>query len=162
MWVWFHPLCWAFDESFQSRNCFVDVCSTLCDSHGLKPARCFCPWNSPGKNIGVGCCSLLQEIFLTQGLNPGLLHHRHILDDFSLFPFYLLLNSYYSDIGPPGLIFQNSYAILLSFSFQLLHFKLARKYASDHFLIVFFFLSFFLNTVLASYLYYFVLYFWKY
>ena len=38
-----------------------------------------CPWNSPGKNIGVGCPALLQGIFLTQGLNPGLLHCRQIL-----------------------------------------------------------------------------------
>ena len=28
----------------------------------------------PGKNTGVGCHSLLQEIFSTQGLNPYLLH----------------------------------------------------------------------------------------
>ena len=28
------------------------------------------------QNIGVGCHSLLQGIFLTQGLNPGLLHYR--------------------------------------------------------------------------------------
>ena len=31
-----------------------------------------CPWNSPGKNSGVGCCSLLQGIFPTQGSNSGL------------------------------------------------------------------------------------------
>ena len=30
------------------------------------------PRNSPGKNTGVGCHFLLQGIFLTQGLNPGL------------------------------------------------------------------------------------------
>ena len=30
-------------------------------------------WDSPGKNSGVGCCFLLQEIFLTQGSNPCLL-----------------------------------------------------------------------------------------
>ena len=36
--------------------------------------RFLCPWNSPGKNTGVGCHSLLQGIFLTQGLNPGFLH----------------------------------------------------------------------------------------
>ena len=35
--------------------------------------RLLCPWNSPGKNTGVGCYSLLQGIFLTQGSNPGLL-----------------------------------------------------------------------------------------
>ena len=32
-----------------------------------------CPWNSPGKNTGVGSHSLLQGIFLIQGSNPGLL-----------------------------------------------------------------------------------------
>jgi len=37
----------------------------------------FGPWNSPGKDTGVG--SLLQGIFLTQGLNLGLLHCRQIL-----------------------------------------------------------------------------------
>ena len=37
------------------------------------------PWNSPGQNTGVGSLSLLQGIFPTQGLNPGLLHRRQIL-----------------------------------------------------------------------------------
>ena len=31
----------------------------------------------PDKNTGVGCHALLQEIFLSQGSNPGLLHWRH-------------------------------------------------------------------------------------
>ena len=30
-----------------------------------------CPWDSPGKNTGVGCHFLLQGVFLTQGLSPG-------------------------------------------------------------------------------------------
>ena len=34
---------------------------------------------SLGKNSGVGCCFILQRIFLTQGSNPGLLHSRQIL-----------------------------------------------------------------------------------
>ena len=38
-----------------------------------------CPWNSPGKNTGVDCHSLLQGIFLTQGSIPGLLHCRQFL-----------------------------------------------------------------------------------
>ena len=57
-------------------------CSVLSDSlrpHGLYPARLLCPWNSPGKNTGVGCHALLQEIFLTQGSNLGLLHCGQIL-----------------------------------------------------------------------------------
>ena len=33
----------------------------------------------PGKNTGVGFHALLQGIFLTQGLNPGLHHCRQIL-----------------------------------------------------------------------------------
>ena len=38
-----------------------------------------CPWDSPGKNTGVGHHAFLYGIFLTQGLNPGLLHCRQIL-----------------------------------------------------------------------------------
>ena len=37
------------------------------------------PWNSPGQNIGMGSLSLLQGIFPTQGLNPGLPHCRQII-----------------------------------------------------------------------------------
>ena len=47
--------------------------------HGLKPARFLHPWDSPGKNTGVGCHSFCQAIFPTQGLNLGLLHCRWIL-----------------------------------------------------------------------------------
>ena len=47
--------------------------------YGLQPASLRCPWNSPDKNTEVGCPSLLQEIFLTQGLSPGLLHGRQVL-----------------------------------------------------------------------------------
>ena len=35
--------------------------------------------DSPGKNTEVGCHFLLQQIFLTQGLNPDLPHCRWIL-----------------------------------------------------------------------------------
>ena len=38
-----------------------------------------CPRNSPDKNTGVGCHFLLQGIFPTQGLNPGLPHCRQLL-----------------------------------------------------------------------------------
>ena len=40
------------------------------------------PWDSPGKNTGVGCLALHQGIFPTQGLNQyllPLLHCRQIL-----------------------------------------------------------------------------------
>ena len=48
-------------------------CPTLCDLMNINPPGS-CPWNSPGKKTGVVCRSLLQGIFLTGGLNPGLLH----------------------------------------------------------------------------------------
>ena len=38
--------------------------------HGLQPTKLLCPWDSPGKDAGVGCHALLQEMFLTQGSNP--------------------------------------------------------------------------------------------
>ena len=54
-------------------------CSVLSDSlrpHGWQPKRLLCPWDFPGKNTGVGCHFLLQEIFPTQGLHPGLPLYR--------------------------------------------------------------------------------------
>ena len=48
-------------------------CPTLA-THGLQPSRFLCPWDSPGKNTGVGFHFLLQGIFPTQESNPGLLH----------------------------------------------------------------------------------------
>ena len=60
----------------------ASVCSVVSDSlglNGLLPFRLFCPWNSPGKNTGVGYHSLLQGIFLAKGSNPGLLHCRQII-----------------------------------------------------------------------------------
>ena len=47
-------------------------CPTLCNPMDS-------PWNSPCQNPGVGSLSLLQGIFPTQGLNPGLPHCRLIL-----------------------------------------------------------------------------------
>ena len=40
--------------------------------NSLRPHGLYSPWNSPCQNTGVGRLSLLQEIFPTQGLNPGL------------------------------------------------------------------------------------------
>ena len=52
--------------------------SHLVVSDSLQPHGLYSPWNSPGQNTGVGSLSLLQGIFPTQGLNPGLLYFRHI------------------------------------------------------------------------------------
>ena len=46
-------------------------------SRGKVP-RLLHPWNSLGKNTGVGCLFLFQGIFPNQVSNPGLLHCRQI------------------------------------------------------------------------------------
>ena len=47
-------------------------CPTLGDSTDCSPLGSSVHGDSPGKNSGVGCHALLQGIFPTQGLNPGL------------------------------------------------------------------------------------------
>ena len=57
-------------------------CSVMSNSlrpHWLQPARLLCPWNSLGKNTGVGCHFLLEGLFLTQGSNLCLLHCKKII-----------------------------------------------------------------------------------
>ena len=86
LFLWLSKSFWC--HLFKLRNhfktfvCACQVTSVVPDSlrpHGLEPARLLCPWNSPSKNTGAGCYSLLQWIFLTQGSNLGLLHCRQIL-----------------------------------------------------------------------------------
>ena len=48
------------------------VVSNSLRPHGLQSLRLLCPRDSLGKNIGVDCHALLQGIFPTQGLKPGL------------------------------------------------------------------------------------------
>ena len=80
------PLLWGKIQGWDEAVC-VCVCVCVCclvmsyslRPHGLQPSRLLCLWNSPGKNTRMGCHSLLQGIFLTQGSNQGLLHCRQIL-----------------------------------------------------------------------------------
>ena len=60
-------------EKSSNESKGLSVVSDSLQPHGLSP------WNSPGQNTGVGSLSLLQGVFLTQGLNPGLPHCRQIL-----------------------------------------------------------------------------------
>ena len=49
-------------------------CSVISGSlqpHGLQPTRHLCPWNSPGKNTGVGSHSLLQWDLPDPRVEPG-------------------------------------------------------------------------------------------
>ena len=77
---------WARSEETQCWGCSVtdglrDCChlvaqsrQTLCDPVDCSPPGSSDHGDSPGKNTGVSCQSLLQGIFLAQGSNAGLLH----------------------------------------------------------------------------------------
>ena len=79
---------WCIEQRrcMQKTTCCVIVwlvsqsCPTLCNPMdcsllGISSVH----GHSPSKNTGVGCHALLQGIFPTQGLNPGLPHCRWIL-----------------------------------------------------------------------------------
>ena len=53
------------------------VMSDSLQPRGPQPTGLLYPWNSPGKNTGVGCLSLLQGISPPQGSNPHFLHLLH-------------------------------------------------------------------------------------
>ena len=60
--------------------CLVtQLCLTLFDPMDCGPPGFSVRGDSSGKNTQVGCPALLQEIFPTQGSNPGLPHCRQIL-----------------------------------------------------------------------------------
>ena len=48
-------------------SCFS--CLQLCATIWTAASRFLCPWDSPGKNTGVGCHAFLQGIFSTQESN---------------------------------------------------------------------------------------------
>ena len=60
-----------YPEPYKSESEVALMCPTLCDPG---PTRFFHPWDSPGKNTGVGCHFLRKGTFLTQGSNPRFLH----------------------------------------------------------------------------------------
>ena len=71
----------AFEElhPHHDRVCVcsgAQSCQTLCDAMNCSPPGSFVHGNSPGKNTGVGCHTLLQGIFLTQGSNQCFLHEQ--------------------------------------------------------------------------------------
>ena len=90
------------ERSFLIYTLLCLCISCLVVSTSLRPVDCsppglrlLCPWNPPGKYTSVGCHSLLQGIFQTQGLTPALPHCRRILYHLShqevLTPYYSVL-----------------------------------------------------------------------
>ena len=70
----FYPKKVIGEESEVAQSCPI-----LCNPMNCSPTRLLHPWDFPGRNTGVGCHFLLQEIFPIQGLNLGLLHCRQML-----------------------------------------------------------------------------------
>ena len=68
-------MCLSFDRRWKWKWSH----SIVSDSMDCSLPGSFLPWDFPGKNTGVGCCFLLQGIFLTQGSNLGLLTFRQTL-----------------------------------------------------------------------------------
>ena len=67
---------------FSLTGGYTHVCACSVVSDSLHPTDynlpgSVCPWDSSGKNTGVGCLVLLQGIFPTEGLNPSLLCLQH-------------------------------------------------------------------------------------
>ena len=51
----------------------LQSCLTLCDPHRWQPTGLHCPWDSPGKNTGMGCYFLLHlsgEVFAKRTFLP--------------------------------------------------------------------------------------------
>ena len=81
------------------------------------------PWDSAGKNTGMGCHALLQGIFPTQGLNPCLLHCRKTL--FTLEPpakaiasLFVCVLSHFSRVQPCAALWTVAHQALLSMGFS--------------------------------------------
>ena len=103
-------------------TCVCSVASVM--SHGLQPPRLLCPWDSPGKDTGVGCHALLQGIFPTQGSNMHLLHWQ--ADSLSLHHLETLLSTrLYSNFSYSLIYTKNSgnFKCLFS-SLPLVHFNI--------------------------------------
>ena len=52
---------WPLPPSSPVHMCCCFSRVQLFATHGLQPTRLLCPWDSPGKNTGVGCHVLLHK-----------------------------------------------------------------------------------------------------
>ena len=97
-----------------------------CNPMEWGPIRLLHPWDSPGKNTGMGCHLLLQGIFPAQGSKPGLLHCSQSLYLLSYkgSPLYLLFCSIFSFLIPSSLFFpQTFFHFVLYISFFSVSFE---------------------------------------
>ena len=55
-----HVLIWLYIPAAAAKS--LQSCPTLCNPRDSSPPRLRRPWDSPGKNAGVGCHFLLQSM----------------------------------------------------------------------------------------------------
>ena len=69
---------WIVNERFSKPVIMcaqsLESCPTLFNPMDCSPPGSLYSWDSPGRNSRVGCCSLAQGVFSTQGSNLCLLH----------------------------------------------------------------------------------------
>ena len=70
---------WETSKSEKVEVLVAQLCSTLCDPMDCSPPGFSVHRIVQARILGVGCHSLLQGIFLTQGSNLSCLHCRQIL-----------------------------------------------------------------------------------
>ena len=72
-WGWVSEISVLFCFFKEPTPLSIQSCPALC-SPWIVAHQLLCPWDSPGKNTGVGCHALLQGIFPTQGSKLCLLY----------------------------------------------------------------------------------------
>ena len=72
----FSPVAFSLVSSVTVSRSIV---SNSLQPHDLELTRLLCPWDSPGKNIGVGMPFSCSGDLAAQGLYPALLHCGKIL-----------------------------------------------------------------------------------
>ena len=121
--------CQIFLLAFELCAKWLQSCPTLCDPVD----RLFCPWDSPGKHTGVGCPSLLQGIFSTNGSNPRLFRLLHWQADSLTLGCHL-----------------EAFELLISYSQLLISYVFLLKWEAPHSLIYWFLLPFTLQQASLS------------
>ena len=57
----------------------LQSCPTLCDPHRRQPTTLPHPWDSPGKNTGVGCHFLLQCVKVKSESEWAVVASKHLI-----------------------------------------------------------------------------------
>ncbi|CAI9168916.1 unnamed protein product [Rangifer tarandus platyrhynchus] len=107
----------------------LQSCPTLCDPIDGSPPRLPRPWESPGKNTGVGCHFLLQCVKVKLLSHVRLLATpwtaaRQAFLSFTIF-YLLVLLSTKREYLPPRIEYCNYFRFLLSVLFASLYFEIS-------------------------------------